>query len=71
MGLLADRAELDWFASAPLRREAAIARRLATRRANQQARQQAILARIQQVQNGLNHVQRANSGIQNQPGDLE
>lgn len=65
--LLADHAELDWFANAPVRREAAIARRLATRAANQQARQQAILARIQQAQNMLNRVRLPNVSNQNQP----
>ena len=65
--LLADHAELDWFANAPARREAAIARRLVTRRINQQARQQAILARIQQAQNRLNQIGMANAGNQHQP----
>lgn len=51
--LLAERAELDWFASAPARRQAAIARRLETRRRNLQARRQAIADRIREAENRI------------------
>lgn len=65
--LLSDHAELDWFINAPVRREEAIARRLATRRLNQAARRQAMLERVREVQARLNQVGRANGENHHQP----
>lgn len=70
--LLSQRAELEWFAMAPVRRQQAIARRLETRRRNDLARQQAIagqLDRIHQLQRQAMQPNQLNQNGAPRPGN--